>query len=1210
MAALRRLLTGLKWTLIGLFLLLVIMLAVPAGLLGTTSGITWLLGLADGQIPGELRVETVTGNLFGDLRLEGVHYSDPAMRLELGSVILSWKPGELLQRRLHIVQLNVAAGRFEQLQPGEQEPSEPLTLHDVEFPLAIALDQVTLDGFTVVNAPEAEPLVLERARLQAKAENSEITLEQLELVLRDLVALQADGRLQLAGEWPLVLNNAVQLKLPELPGFALDGQISGDLLRLLKLQQTLSGGADVQLDAEIQEPLGQLGWKGDLTLTQLSDAVRELAGVTLPARLNAKLSGTGDLAQADAKIQLRLGRPLPAGDADSSAEKAPESGETVVALNGTLRFEELQFQAKGEWQGVQWPLAGAPPLVITESGGLEIEGGIDDYRFDLQARIEGPDIPPGAWNARGSGSTEKVRIDTLKGEVLGGELQAQGAVAWSPRVEWDAQLSGSGIDPAHYAPEWPGSLAFRLGSSGSIEEQGLRLGAVIEQLEGKLRDLPVAGSGEFHMDGAEMTFQQIRLSSGKAQLQADGRLQEQWDLDWSIDVATLADILPGASGSVQGSGKLTGSAGLPNVQAQLTAKGLRFQELQAQQLEADVDLRLDAAQGGKEVADIKLKASGVGNADNALETLNLEVGGPLSAQTIRLDAVHTMGAVKLAADGALDLGDTRWQGKLSRLDLDARQWGKWGLQSPATISASPDAVTASKLCLREGGTALCAEADWIPGGGSAKATLDGFSFKRLKSLLPKQMVGLKGGLDAKVDATLGPQLGADLVLNLEPGQVTYLVDEARQVRLTYQGGGLKATYDQKALAAKLKLKMQQSDIAAQLNVPRDALDNNPLAAPLQGGLDFNFQQLGLVTAFVPAVRQSEGLIHGKLKLGGVLGEPKVGGKIVLDMSALVIPDAGLDLKDLKVVLSGDGKRLRFSGGASSGPGRLKLGGGVELNADKGWPAELTIKGDRFQAVALPEAVVFVSPDLKVKHGRQGLQVQGSVTIPETAIELRELPTTARTVSSDLVIVENNDDDQGQQSGLPIDAKVTVILGKKVRFSGFGLEADLGGRLTVTQAPGSRPVGNGEFGIVRGSYRFLGQALDIERGKLFYAGGNLNNPGLNVEASRQLDDIKVGILVTGTAKNPKIKAYSSDPGMSERDARSLLLTGTTQGSGTSASVYAGTHVTDRLSVGTNMSVDGSEREFVARYKINRKLSLKTTSSSSTSGGELLYTIEFK
>lgn len=1209
MSALRKTVSGLKWTIKVLMLLLVIALTISASLLGTADGIAWLVRMADERIPDDLRVERVTGNLFGDLRLEGLHYSDPAMSLDLGSLALRWEPLELLKKRLHIVQLSVADGHFEQLQASPPEPAGPLTLPDIGLPLAIVLDQVEVDGLTVVSAPGAETLVLEKALLRARAEGSEIALETLDLALKDLVELQADGRVQAADEWPLALNNRVRLKLPDLPGLDLTGEVTGNL-QLLKLQQTLSGGADARFHADIEQPLGQLSWKTGLTLTGLSDEVRRLAGIALPADLNAELNGEGDLQQANAAIKLRLGRspgktPI---EGDGAGAKEPEQKEPIIELTGSLQFEQLRFQARGQWQGLQWPLVGSPQ-VVTESGGLEIDGSADAYSFNLKARIGGPDIPPGAWTARGSGGSEQVRFEALEGAVLGGRLQAQGEVAWAPRLQWQASLSGNDIDPGHIAPEWPGRLEFRLGATGSVEDEGQRISVVIERLDGKLRDLPLAGSGELHMEGAKVSFREIRLSSGEAVLKANGQLQEQWDLEWTIDVADLADLLPGAQGSIQGEGQLTGNAELPNVRAWLAAEGVRYQELQLQQLKGDIDLQLDARKAGKRVAVIKLNAQGLGSKTDLLETLTMEVAGALTAQTIHLAAAHPLGGVTLDAEGALDLDNRRWQGTLARLNLDAREWGQWGLTSPAALSVSPDAVTASKICLQEDGTTLCTEAIWTPAGGTAKATLRDFSFDRLKSLLPGELVGLEGGLDARLDATLGAQISADMELQLEPGQITYLVDEAHQVRLTYQGGDLKATYDQKALAAELQLKMEQNGIAGRLRIPRSALDGDPLSAPMKGRLDFDFKQLGLVTAFVPAIEKSEGLIHGELELGGALGAPKVGGEVVLDMAALVIPDAGLDLKDLKLVLKGDGKRLSLNGGVSSGPGRLELKGGAELDAAEGWPAELTLKGERFQAVALPEVVVYVSPDIRVEHGRQGLKVRGSVTVPETDIHLREIPSSARTVSSDLVIVDSDGNGE-EEAGPPIDAKVTLILGNKVKFGGFGLDADLGGRLTMAQEPGSQPVGNGEIGIVKGSYRFFGQALDIDRGKLFYAGGNLTNPGLDIQASRQVDNLTVGVLVTGTAKNPRIKAFSSDPAMSERDARSLLLTGTTQGSGDSASVYAGTHLTDRLTVGTNVSVGGSEREFIARYKITRRLSLKTTSSSTTSGGEILYTIEFK
>ena len=165
MRALRGIIKGLKWAIAGLMLLLVIALTVPAILLGTADGIAWLVRTADEQLPGDLRVEKVTGSLFGDLRIDGFHYSDPLLRVEAGLLVLRWLPTELLQWQFHVVELDVADGRFELLQAIESEAvpesGEPLTLLDIKLPLAILLDQVTAADFTLITAAGGAPLVLD-----------------------------------------------------------------------------------------------------------------------------------------------------------------------------------------------------------------------------------------------------------------------------------------------------------------------------------------------------------------------------------------------------------------------------------------------------------------------------------------------------------------------------------------------------------------------------------------------------------------------------------------------------------------------------------------------------------------------------------------------------------------------------------------------------------------------------------------------------------------------------------------------------------------------------------------------------------------------------------------------------------------------------------------------------------------------------------------
>lgn len=1248
-----------KWTLYGLLLLLVLLVAALGILLGNADGITWLVRTADQAIAGDLKVDRVSGGLFGDLRIDGLHYTDPAMRVELGSLVLRWQPQALLGRRLQVDELSLADGRFEQLQPSPpSEPSEgPLQLPDIDLPLAIVLERVAVDNFVLVTASgeggdeagaappgdgeRAAPLVIESVLLRARAEGSQLVVETLEARLPDLIDAELNGKVQTAGAWPLQLRDRLLLGLPDLPAFELGGRLSGDLGQL-RLEQTVTGGVDAQLSATLGDPLDQLRWQVQLALRSVSDQVAALAGIDLPPDLHADLGGDGDLTQAKLALDLQLGTPAAAlaaggqagaGAAETEPATAPDAagggqaaaavagptttrpasesalgpGPSFIELTAGVQFEDLVFDVHGRWRELQWPLVGSPQ-VVSEQGGLTLSGSADDYRFTLNAAIDGPDIPAGGWSANGSGSTERVALEALHADILGGRLTANARATWAPRVEWWAALSGDAIDPGYLAPDWPGGLDFSLRSSGTIDGDQRDITVVIEGLGGKLRDYPLAGSGEFRMLQDAMQFKDIRLSSGRAKVTANGSLETQWKLDWALDVADLAELLPDAEGRVKAGGKLTGDAALPNISAKLAAGKVLFQDLALERLDADIDLRLSPADG-RQAAHIELRGSGLGPVDNRVDKLLLQVAGPFDQQQVRLSADHPLAAIALTAQGTLDLDQPGWRGTLAKLDLDGRDWGTWRLSEPVKLSASAEAVETSELCLGEGGTRLCAQADWTPDAGTAHASLRGFSFERLKPLLPAGLTELTGAIDLTADAVLGPQVTATADVEIKPGALVYRLDETRQARLRYRGGGLQADYGEQRVSAALNLDMEESGrIDLRLDSDRPALDQDPLSAPLAGKLDFDFKQLGLVTAFAPVVEKSEGLIEGRLKLGGKVAEPVIGGRVGLDMQALVVPDAGLDLSDLTLAVTGDGKKLRLAGGVSSGPGKLDFGGQAELNADKGWPATLTLKGDRFQAVALPEAQVLISPDIQVDYGQQGLKVRGKLFIPQARIRLRELPSGSRSVTSDLVIVDAGSDDEGE--GLPIDARVSIALGNQVDFQGFGLRADLGGEITVTQKPGELPVGNGELGIEKGSYRSFGQALDIERGKVFYAGGTLTNPGLNVRASRPVNDLTVGVLVTGTAKRPRIRAFSSDPTMKEKDARSLLLTGTTEGSGDSATVFAGTQLTDKLSVGTNVSVDGNEKEFVARYRFNRKWSVQTTSSSTTSGGEVLYTIEFK
>jgi translocation and assembly module TamB len=105
--------------------------------------------------------------------------------------------------------------------------------------------------------------------------------------------------------------------------------------------------------------------------------------------------------------------------------------------------------------------------------------------------------------------------------------------------------------------------------------------------------------------------------------------------------------------------------------------------------------------------------------------------------------------------------------------------------------------------------------------------------------------------------------------------------------------------------------------------------------------------------------------------------------------------------------------------------------------------------------------------------------------------------------------------------------------------GRGLDAGLRGELHVT-APGGRLAVVGTVRAENGTYAAYGQKLTIDRGLIAFS-GPIENPRLDIEATRPNLDVRVGVAVSGTAANPRVRLFS-EPELSEIDKLSWLVMG--------------------------------------------------------------------
>ena len=108
----------------------------------------------------------------------------------------------------------------------------------------------------------------------------------------------------------------------------------------------------------------------------------------------------------------------------------------------------------------------------------------------------------------------------------------------------------------------------------------------------------------------------------------------------------------------------------------------------------------------------------------------------------------------------------------------------------------------------------------------------------------------------------------------------------------------------------------------------------------------------------------------------------------------------------------------------------------------------------------------------------------------------------------------------------------------MKLAGFGLNARLQGKVEVRESPNEKPTGSGDIGVA-GTFNAYGQDLTISDGHLMFAGTPLNDPQLNITATRQVQDVSARLMITGTAQRPLLNV-SSNQDMSQTEALADVL----------------------------------------------------------------------
>jgi len=1250
----RLILRLLGYTTATLLALLLVLIGGLGYLLHSPAGTQWLFGKLDGLIPGRLHIEKIQGRLSGPLELTGLNYRDGALQLELRHFLLDWQPARLLDGKLHLRQLTLEGIRLH-LPPGdaaEDQPTQPFP--GISLPLAIRLDSLLIDDFQLFSPGQPEPTRIEHIGLQARTVQDKVNIGKLE-VEAFAAKVELSGSLQLSAQLPLQLDLAWRYRLKDGPELAGQGSLVGDLEQL-QVSQDLAPPLQGQLQAELFELLQAPRWQASL---QLQEARIGAFATGFPARVKGELSSSGTPERIEAAGNLNLQEPtlgeLTAQLQTSYAAGILEAQQLLLTapagtrLQGSGRYDlndpAGRLQAELSWQQLRWPLQGEPVQVSSSQGSLNLDGSPEAYHYRTELDLVLPDLPHGTLQASGNGDLQHLVFDTLELELSEGRLQGQGQVAWSPQLQWQASLRGEGLNPGLFQPEFPGRLDLALRSSGRIEQSIPQAEVHLERLEGMLRDYPVNARGDLSLDHQTLQIQSLQARSGENRIQASGSAGTSLALDWSVDAPQLEALWPGLGGSLKASGSLSGQRETPRIRTDLQADDLAFQDNRIGRLQATSDLDL----GGGQALSLDLQGRDLQAAGQTWQQLDLAINGNRARHQVKLDL--SGGAVpqaELALSGGLSQ-DYLWQGHLQRLQLDLPRLERWQLTDPVPLTLGAERQQLGRACLAAARGRLCGSfSGQAAQGWKAELQASRLPLALAQPWLPETMqITGQAELTASFDADPGGRILGNAALRLPKGSFTFEVNDATQT-LDFSGGSLLTRLDPQGGYADLKLPLAGlGGIESQLSLPGLQLPAlQPERQALEGALTAHIADLGFVSSLAPGLRDVKGRIDANFTLGGRLADPRVKGQAKLDNGALDIPDAGLELRELTLqARAPDLQTLDLEGSVTSGGSVLTLQGQTRLQPEQGFPTTLHIQGKNWLAIDIPEAEVRVSPDLKIESDLQRTSLNGEVVIPYGRIRLRKLPKSAVSTSPDLVIVQA-DGTEPQTPDVKMHSRLRIIFGDRVSFDGMGLRAKLTGNLLVIDEPGRPVTGSGRIGVTEGTYQAYGQELKIERGYALFADSPVDNPGLDVRAVREVENVTAGVRVTGTLKNPKMKVFS-EPTMRETAALSYLLTGRAPGEASGsdvslsaalkaagassladeigrrvgleelrvetgsgleeASVVAGTYLSPRLYVQYINELASRDTKIRMRYDMTKKVQIQTESGT-TQAVDIFYTIE--
>lgn len=411
--------------------------------------------------------------------------------------------------------------------------------------------------------------------------------------------------------------------------------------------------------------------------------------------------------------------------------------------------------------------------------------------------------------------------------------------------------------------------------------------------------------------------------------------------------------------------------------------------------------------------------------------------------------------------------------------------------------------------------------------------------------------GMHGDVSAEVYGPLdniGAAIKADFTTSAGQLELTSQLQYAAGPDQRLQFESLRAKWNGKILelAQPTEIRMTESGITTDLVITDHTKTRLEIDGriPQKEGQSFALRvtgraNLGKWTDMLNAQGQSlQGSADIYARVSGPLSAPNIVGNAHLKDGRFYDVGSGLRLHDISANVLADGSEVRLKTFSAKAHGGTITGSGT-ITTQGTFPVNLIFHARNARPFSRDGFMISMDGDVAITGGlKDALKVNGKLKIDRGEIRLPDkMPPSIATLD----VRRHGTKEPPKPAASRLALNISITSPGQFFVRGHGLDAELAGTISI-DGNSSQPQLHGKLEMRHGTYSMAGTSLNFTSGDIDFEGSNSSgeiDPALDFTATSETSSVTATLNITGTARKPQID-LSSSPTMPQDEILSQLL----------------------------------------------------------------------